>query len=50
MEDKLANQDNVKEDVDQLRNQINAMKVRALVALLLDSVRDGLVVLRELLR
>ncbi|XP_076672194.1 dystonin-like protein short stop isoform X34 [Andrena cerasifolii] len=26
VEDKLANQDNVKEDVDQLRNQINAMK------------------------
>ncbi|CAK9830262.1 DST [Anthophora retusa] len=26
VEDKLANQDNVKEDVDDLRNQINAMK------------------------
>lgn len=27
IEEKLANQDNVKEDVDQLRSQINAMKV-----------------------
>lgn len=31
VEDKLAHQVNVKEDVDELRNQINAMKVRAAI-------------------